>query len=274
MAMVTVNGVRLAYEIHGSGDIPLVIVHGSWVSRRHWDPVVPQLAERFRVITYDRRGHGESEPPSGEGSVREDVADLAALVEHLGLAPTWIAAQSFGASISLRFFGERPDLLRGLVAHEPPLFSLIADDPAIRPVIEEQERVDAAVARRIAAGDHAGAAEQFVEEVVGEGLWEQFPPEMKQMCIENAPSYLDEVNDPDGPVFDLDWIRGCALPVLLTFGDQSPPLFAPVIHKVAGVLPSAEVKAFKGAGHIPHAEMPEAYVEAVTAFIRTHERAA
>ena len=87
MAMVTVNGVGLAYEISGTGEIPLVMVHGSWSSRREWDPVVPQLAESFRVLTFDRRGHSESERPSGPGSVRENVADLAALIEHLELAP-------------------------------------------------------------------------------------------------------------------------------------------------------------------------------------------
>jgi len=85
--MVTVNVVRIACEIHGTGEIPIAMVHGSWFSRQNWDSVVPRLAESFRVITYDRRGHGESERPSGQGSVREDVADLAALIEHLGIAP-------------------------------------------------------------------------------------------------------------------------------------------------------------------------------------------
>jgi len=62
MAIVTVNGVRLFYEIHGTG-VPLVLVHGSWDSHRNWDLVVPRLAEVFRVLTYDRRGHSQSERP-------------------------------------------------------------------------------------------------------------------------------------------------------------------------------------------------------------------
>src|SRR5574338_501295 len=121
MSTATINGVRLAYEIAGDGDIPLVLVHGSWVSRRSWDLVVPSLAESFRVVTYDRRGHSESERSMEQGSVDEDAADLASLIEYLGLAPAWVAGNSFGASITLRLAGKRPHLLRGVIAHEPPL---------------------------------------------------------------------------------------------------------------------------------------------------------
>ena len=269
MAVVPVDGVRLAYEVHGTGEIPLVMVHGSWLSRRTWDPMVPRLAESFRVLTYDRRGHGESERPSGQGSVREDVADLAALIEHLGLAPAWVAGQSFGASITLRLAGERPDLLRGIIGHEPPLFSLLEDDPKLAPMLEGSAQTSAKAAERIAAGDHAGAAEQFVE-ALGEGMWTQLPPEIRQMIIEHAPTYLDEANDPEALVFDLGWIRGFSRPALLTQGDQSPPLFIAVIPRLAEALPSAEMSTFKGAGHAPHLTHPEAYAEGITAFVRRH----
>ena len=268
IATADVNGVRLAYEIHGTGEIPLVMVHGSWLSRRNWDWVVPHLADSFRVLTYDRRGHGESERPSGQGSVREDVADLAALIEHLDLSPAWVVGQSFGGSITLRLASERPDLLRGITAHEPPLFSLVADDPAVGPMLEGFAQLSAAVTERIASGDHAGAAEQFIEEGLGEGLWAEFQPEVRQMMTEHAPTYLDEANDPDQLVFELDWISGFTRPALLTKGDKSPPVFPPVITRLAEAMPSAEVRKFTGAGHPVHLEQPEDYAEAITAFIR------
>ena len=91
--MVNVNNVKLAYEIHGTGEIPLVMVHGSWIARRQWEPVVTQLADSFRVLTYDRRGYSDS---GGKANVRENVADLAALIEHLGMAPAWVVGNSFG----------------------------------------------------------------------------------------------------------------------------------------------------------------------------------
>jgi pimeloyl-ACP methyl ester carboxylesterase len=269
MATAVVNGVRLAYEISGTGEIPLVMVHGGLESHHHWDWVAPHLAKAFRVITYDRRGHGGSERPSGQGSIREHVADLAALIQHLGLAPAWVAGQSYGGNIVLRLAGERPDLLQGITVHEPALLSLLADDPATAPMLEGFAQLNAAVTERIESGDPAGAAEQFVEDGLGEGLWTQFPPEFRQMVIDEAPTFLDE-NDPNDLAFDLQSISEFKRPALLTFGDQTAPLFPPVIAKLAEALPSAEAIEFPGAGHVIQVEQPEDYAEAITAFVRRH----
>jgi len=271
MATVQVNGVRLFFELTGTGNVPLVLVHGSWASLEDWELVVPRLAQSFRVLTYDRRGHTASERPAGQGSVREDVADLAALIEHLDLAPAWIVGNSFGAVITLRLAGERPDLFRGLIVHEPPLFPLLGDDPALAPLLQEVGRRVGAVVARIASGDHAGAAEEFVDTVaLGPGSWAQIAPALRRVLIENAPTFLDEVNDSESLRFDLDWIKGFTKPALLTQGAHSPPAFAPVIAKLATALPHADVFTFTDAGHLPHATTPDAYVESIVAFTRTH----
>ena len=272
MATANVNGVRLFYEISGTGEEPLILVHGSWASHSNWDLVVPELAETSRVLTYDRRGHSDSERPVEQSSIHKDVADLAAVIEHLELGPVWVIGNSHGGSIALRLAAERPDLLQGVIAHEPPLFSLLADDPAMMPVLEEFGKRSSAVVERIAAGDHAGGAEQFMETVaLGPGSWAQLPPDQRQICIGNAPTYLNNARDPEVYAFDLAWIEDFFKPVLLTQGDQSPPTFAPVIAKLAGALPNAEVVTFPGAGHIPHVTHPEAYAEAITAFVQKNQ---
>jgi pimeloyl-ACP methyl ester carboxylesterase len=272
MATATVNGVRLCYELHGTGTVPVVLVHGSWVSHHEWDLVAAQLTRSFRVLSYDRRGHSQSERPTGQGNVPEDVADLGALIEHVALGPAYVIGHSFGGSIALRLAAERPDLLRGLVAHEPPLFSLLSHDPDLAPMLDEISRRFGAVTERIASGDHAAAAELFVETVaLGPGAWAQVPPALQQTFIENAPTFLDEVNDPLMLAFDLEWISSFTRPALLSTGGQSPPTFAPIVSKLAQVLPHAETRVFPEAGHIPHLTHPQAYVEAVTSFIDSHE---
>jgi pimeloyl-ACP methyl ester carboxylesterase len=81
------NGVRLHYETAGSGE-PIIFVHGSWTDHHSWDLVMPMMADTFKVVSFDRRGHSASEAPAGQGSIGEDVADLAAVIEALGPTPT------------------------------------------------------------------------------------------------------------------------------------------------------------------------------------------
>ena len=273
MSTATVNGVRLFYQLGGSGDVPLVLVHGSWGSHEAWIPVVAQLSASYRVLTYDRRGHSRSERPRTQGSVREDVADLAALIEELGLAPAWVVGNSFGASITLRLAGDRPDLLRGVIVHEPPLFALLAEDPTTAPMLEALGPEIATVVERILAGDHAGAAEHFIDTVaLGPGSWAELPPEIRETLIENAPTFLDESRDPEALVFDRAWLESFPRRVLLTKGDQSPPIFAPVIDKLADAGPNTEVVTFADVGHIPQVTHPEMYARVITAFIEKDAR--
>ena len=68
MPTIHVNGVDLYYESHGAGQ-PVVLVHGLGSSTRDWEPQVAGLAARFRVITFDVRGHGRSAKPRQRYSV-------------------------------------------------------------------------------------------------------------------------------------------------------------------------------------------------------------
>jgi pimeloyl-ACP methyl ester carboxylesterase len=163
MPTARVNGVELFYELAGSGE-PLVLVHGSWSDHHSWDRVSVPLAETFRVLAFDRRGHSKSERPAGQGSVFEDADDLEALIEQLGLAPAHVAGSSFGAVIVLRAAVRHRDVFRSMIVHEPPLFPLLAGsdhDPALA---EVQRRIDAVVAL-VEAGDDEGAARLFAETI-------------------------------------------------------------------------------------------------------------
>ena len=262
------NGVKLFYELTGSGD-PLVLVHGSWTDHNSWQFVVPDLARSFRVLTYDRRGHSLSERPLGQGSRREDEEDLAALMEALDLAPAHVAANSFGASIALGLAARRPDLFRSLTVHEPPLMGIVANDAELRPLMQElQERIESVLAQ-LRAGDIAGGTRRFVEEVaLGPGMWEQLPEEMRQTFMNNAPTFLDEQQDAKWADLDLSDLSRFSSPALLTEGDQSPPWFPKIISKLAGAIDGAERLTFSGAGHVPHLTHPDGYVRAVTEFIR------
>lgn len=274
MSTVRVNGVDLYYELSGSGE-PLVLVHGSWGDHHNWDPVVASLSESFRVLAYDRRGHSASERPAGQGSVFEDADDLAALVEELELAPAHIAGNSFGAVVVLRAAIRSPEVFRSLIAHEPPLFSLLAGTE-LEPALEEVQRRIAAVVGPLEAGDREGAARLFADTIAfGPGAWDQqLTSEMREVFVTNAPTFSDEVRDPDALQMDLEALGGFDGPALLTSGTESAPFFAPVVDMVAERLPRSERVTIEGADHVPHISVPERYVELVRTFAQAEQSGA
>jgi pimeloyl-ACP methyl ester carboxylesterase len=259
------NGVRLFYELHGSG-APLALVHGSWGDATNWGLVAPGLAESFRVLVYDRRGHSRSERPDTPGSVDEDGDDLAALLEALDLAPAHVVTNSYGGNIALRLGAKRPEVFRSLSCHEPPLWGLLEDDPESQEMLQQAARSLEAVGKRIAEGDHEGAARQFVEEVAfGPGAWEnELPPETRAIFVQNAPTFLDELQDPNQVNVDGDALARLEIPVRLTDGSESPPMFPRVINRLVELIPRVTRETIDGAAHVPQLTTPERYVELTT----------
>lgn len=268
MPITLLNGIQIYWELNGEAGEPVVLVHGSWGDHANWAPVVPSLSRSYRVLTFDRRGHSQSERPATQGSVREDVADLAALIEHQGLAPAHIIGNSFGASIVLRLAAERPEVFRSLIVHEPPLFSLLADDADAQSALQIAGTRIAAVVDLLASGDVARGARAFVETVaLGPGAWDGLPQEVHETFLFNAPTWLDEMRDPGAMELDLDHLGEFPAPALLTMGDQSPPFFPLVVSRIAAALPHAETHTYAGAGHVPHLSHPEDYLRVVTTFL-------
>ena len=271
MPTVTVNGVDLHYERTGSGPVAMVLVHGGFSSHSTWSLVAPLLAESGGVLAYDRRGHSRSGPPRGNITVGAHVADLAGLIEAMSADPVWVVGTSYGAHVALRLVGSRPDLVRGIVAHEPALLlSLIAADPDHGHLADDLSRRERTVAEQISRGDHEAAVRQFVDTVLGPGTWDLLPVERRETHIENAPAVLEEISDPDRNDFDLGTLIRFPKPVLLTRGEQSPAFFVPAIRRFEAALPHAEVVTFPGAGHAPHLTHPDAYARVVSEFVREH----
>jgi pimeloyl-ACP methyl ester carboxylesterase len=266
MPVERINQVKLFYEVVGSGP-PMVLVHGSWGDHHNWEAVVPRLSETFRVVAYDRRGHSQSEAPQGQGSFAEDAVDLGALIDHLGLDPVHVVGNSGGAAIALRLAGQRPELMRTLVAHEPPLIDLLKGRPEFEPMLDGFQQRVLSVVELLRAGEMEAAARRFVETVaLGAGGWDMLPKPVRTTFIRNAPTFLDEANDPDGLTIDRGSLRAFDRPALLTMGTTSPPFFKPIAEMVAQALPHSSTHVFEGAGHVPHLSHPSQYVETVEAF--------
>ena len=110
-----VNGLRMYYEVHGTGD-PLVLLHGAFATIDLWGPVLESLATDHQVIAVELQGHGHTADIDRPFSYEQFAADVAELMAHLGIAQADVVGYSMGANTGLRLAMHDPDLVRKLVA--------------------------------------------------------------------------------------------------------------------------------------------------------------
>jgi non-heme chloroperoxidase len=126
------SDIEIHYEDHGTGQ-PVVLIHGYPLSGRGWDKQVPALlAAGYRVITYDRRGFGQSSQPATGYDYDTFTADLAALLEHLDLREAVLVGHSMGTGEVTRYLATHGSarVVKGvLIAPIPPFLLATADNP-------------------------------------------------------------------------------------------------------------------------------------------------
>jgi pimeloyl-ACP methyl ester carboxylesterase len=110
------NGVKIHYEVHGSGPA-LLLSHGYSSTSRMWDGQVAAFKDRYQVIVWDFRGHGESDYPTDRSQYSEalTVGDMKALLDQIGVKRAIVAGLSLGGYMSLAFHATHPGMCRALM---------------------------------------------------------------------------------------------------------------------------------------------------------------
>lgn len=261
-----IDGVELYWELTGQSGPVLVLVHGAWADHGTWDALVPYLEDSFRVLTYDRRGHSQSERPSRQGSIRDDESDLASLIAHLDLPPGHLIGNSYGGMVALRLAADQPELVRSVIAHEPPFLELndaiIANEHVAAMAQAQTDAVELMQAGRLESGTRA-----FMEAALRPGIWADFSQSSREFLVSNAPSFIDDINDPEPWTVDLEKLAGFPKPILLTQGELSPHFYAAILSQLLQALPRVQKRTVPGAEHVPHISHPREYAEIIRAFI-------
>ena len=112
----TDDGCRLAFSLAGSETAPaLVLCNSLGTDRSLWDAQVQAFAERYRLLTYDTRGHGESDAPEGDYSIDRLGRDVLSLMDHLGMDRAHVCGVSIGGLTTLWLGVHAPDRVVRLV---------------------------------------------------------------------------------------------------------------------------------------------------------------
>ncbi|SFI39554.1 alpha/beta fold hydrolase [Nitrosomonas sp. Nm34] len=115
MPKIQVNGAKLHYTEEGTGSETILFAHGLLWSGQMFEAQVNALKDRYRCITFDFRGQGQSEVTRGGYDMETLYQDTVALIEALGCAPCHFAGLSMGGFMGMRLAARRPELLRSLI---------------------------------------------------------------------------------------------------------------------------------------------------------------
>ena len=109
-----INDIGLAYSDEGQGP-PVIFLHAFPLNRTMWVPQVAGLKDRYRVVTIDLRGHGESDAPMWRYTLDQFADDVHGLLEHLGIAKATFVGLSMGGYILFALYRKSPALFQSLV---------------------------------------------------------------------------------------------------------------------------------------------------------------
>ena len=237
------DGTAIAYDLAGHGPL-LIIVDGAMCTRTSKSKLASLLAEHFTVLSYDRRGRGDSGDTQPYAVARE-IEDIEALIDRHGPAAC-LYGHSSGGCLALDAAARLGPKVSSLAVYEVPY----NDDPAFRQTwVQYLEQLTAAL-----AGNRRGDAVALFMRVVGmpadqiEGMRQApFWPGMEAIAPTLAYDHAGVMGqDPSVPV---DRAAHLDLPALVIYGTASPPFMAQTARTLSKALPHAELRALDGQDH-------------------------
>ena len=240
----------LWYDEAGDGP-PLVLLHEGVVDSRIWAPVVPLLAERYRVIRYDQRGYGRSPMPDGPYSV---VTDLVSVLDAAGVEEAALVAGSRGGAIALTTAVERPERVSALVLLGSALPGASLDVGWTPEQIARWEQAEA-------DDDWPAMAELDMEAWAPMGA----DAELRAMFLENAVGSNSEDPTTDEPIAER--VSGIAAPTLVITGGRDVRGINEIGDRLAREIPGAQSAVIEEADHMIPWRAPEELSHLILAFL-------
>ena len=270
MSTVQLGDTQLEYIEEGKGDL-VVLVHGTLGDYRSWELQMNEFAGSYRTVSYSRRYHFPNQCNGNESDYSAVLHgdDLAELVTRLGFDSAHIVGTSYGAYTALLMAARHPEKVRSLVLGDPPVFSLIEDDPEGRGLKDRfMEKVWEPAGKLMQEGNKAEGIKIFVEGVVEEGAFDQFPPDVRGLIMDNACEFRVETSSPNfWTPFTCRDAQGITTPTLLLTGDKSLRMFHLVVDRLGQCLPNNQSVRVPDTTHEVPADNPEAYNKIVLEFL-------
>jgi pimeloyl-ACP methyl ester carboxylesterase len=241
-------GVSIHYETHGVGP-PILLSHGYGATSRMWDGQVAAFDDRWRLILWDMRGHGQSGDPRDPAAYSQalSVADMAAVLDACAVERAIIGGLSLGGVMSLAFHLAHPERVRALM--------LFDTGPGFRnPEARRQWNLRAeARAREL---EEKGLAK------AGGGAETRLGRHRSAQCLAGAARRMLAQYDSSL----IDSLPTIAVPTLVLVGADDRHFLAAADY-MAGKIPGSQKAVIPGAGHAANLDQPQLFNRAVTDFL-------
>ena len=253
---VSVNGLELHYLDWGNaGAAPVVCVHGYTSSAEPFNGLARNFHDRFHIVVPDVRGHGESAwSPDGAYQYRDQVSDLAGLVDQLGLTRFVLIGTSMGGIIAMAYAEAHADRLLGLVINDigpdveggsqritrmvgarPEEFATLEDAMAYR------REISPVTASRPIGDQRELALGVLRQRPDGRWVWKMDPAYIQQRVQHGAP--------PRPALWPV--LRSLPCPTVVVWGTESDVLSGAQAARMVGALPRGELVTVPGVAHAP-----------------------
>ena len=255
------GGLVLHARIEGPAEArPLVLVNSLGSDLRIWDGLIPALARRFRVVRFDKRGHGLSDTVPGPYRMGDLADDLATLMDRLAIGPAIVMGISIGGMIAQSLAVARPELVRGLV------------------LMNTGQRIgDAATWGERMRAIEAGGIEAIADGVIGRWLpddWRARHPGETRLwrnMLTRTPlaGYLGCC----AALLDADLTEAAGtitVPALCLGGEHDLATPPALMAALTGRLPRGRLVVLDGAGHLPCIDQPARVEAEVLGFLGEH----
>ena len=243
--MADINGIRIYYEIHGEGE-PLLLLHGGLGHAGHWSGQIPALAEKYRVVAMDGRGHGRSSFGDKPIGYELMMGDVVGLMDHLGIERADVLGWSDGGNIVLYLAANHPERLNKVIA-----YGANYSPAGVRSDVGTNAAITAYVGK--AAADYqtlAPAPER----------WEEFMGNIGNMWATE-------------PNFTAEQLGAITTPILVLVGQAEEAIYDEHTREMAALIPSAELRTMEGTGHFAHWEKEEEFNQIVLDYLGRDEDA-
>lgn len=266
MLSFEVDGARIRYEQHGTGNEVVILVHCSAGTRRQWTALTEKLSPNYTVLSYDLPGYGESTPWPGRSalSLKREASVVQELRRRFS-GPTHLIGHSFGGAIALQAAVEQPNAFSSLTLIEPVAFHLLADGtPQDVTLYENVRTLASSMVSAMAAGDLWDGAKHFIEYWNGTGAWGGMEERARDKLAALTGRIVTDFSAVFANDLSLAYYRRIHCPTRLIRGEKTKRSTYRIIDRLMTVLPNVEVAEIPGAGHmapLTHPRVVNAVIE-------------